>query len=133
MDFVLNFEPHQIVCLEHQGLCLYAEVIQVVAIRQVCWVRPLILVVSVSNSHAEGKGEFQEASELCPLWDLREGADLLWPVSLFRPALDTEVLPLLTQLQLLDESAKDSIKAHLQLKNFVAQVWEAYPDAFVSG
>jgi len=82
MDFTLNF-PRQIVCLEHRGTYLYAEVIQVVVSRQVCWVR--------CDGHLSDG--FQPYDQMSQLYDLRGVADLLWPVKFFRPAL--EVIPLL--------------------------------------
>ncbi|WP_333170752.1 MULTISPECIES: hypothetical protein [unclassified Microcoleus] len=117
----MNFKPGQIVSLECGDGCLHSEVIQVVEARQVCWVRPLMLVVSVS-----GKDSPTEYT----LSDLRDGADLLWPLSLFRAALDTEVISLLTELHSLDAEKKDGTIASRQLRDFVARVWEAFPSAF---
>jgi hypothetical protein len=121
MGFALNFKPGQIVSLECGDACLHSEVIQVVEARQVCWVRPLMLVVLVSG---------KDSSEEYTLSDLRDGADLLWPLSLFRAAVDTEVISLLTQLQSLDSEKKDAVIASRQLKDFVDRVWEAFPTAF---
>ncbi|MEG5038524.1 hypothetical protein NDI43_19350 [Microcoleus vaginatus GB2-A3] len=121
MDCALNFKPGQIVSLECGDACLHSEVIQVVEARQVCWVRPLMLVVSVS-----GKDSPTEYT----LSDLRDGADLLWPLSLFRAALDTEVISLLTELHSLDAEKKDGAIASRQLREFVDRVWEAFPSAF---
>jgi len=121
MGFTLNFKPGQIVSLECGDACLHSEVIQVVEARQVCWVRPLMLVVLVSG---------KDSSEEYTLSDLRDGADLLWPLSLFRAAVDTEVISLLTQLQSLDSEKKDAVIASRQLKDFVDRVWEAFPTAF---
>jgi len=121
MGFDLNFKPGQIVSLECGDGCLHSEVIQVVEARQVCWVRPLMLVVLVSG---------KDSSEEYTLSDLRDGADLLWPLSLFRAAVDTEVISLLTQLQSLDSEKKDAVIASRQLKDFVDRVWEAFPTAF---
>jgi hypothetical protein len=53
-----------------------------------------------------------------------------WPLSLFRAAVDTEVISLLTQLQSLDSEKKDAVIASRQLKDFVDRVWEAFPTAF---
>lgn len=122
MDFTQNFQPRQIVCLEYGGTCLYAEVIQVVVSRQVCWVRPLLLGVFPDG--------FQPYDQLPPLYDLRSSADLLWPITFFRPALDTEVMPLLTQLLVLDTQPEPDPVAHQQLNQFIHQVWQAHPDAF---
>lgn len=121
MDFNLNFQPRQIVCLEHADTYLYAEVIQVVVSRRLCWVRPLLLGVLA--------GSFQYAQP-SPLYDLRSSADLLWPITLFRPALDTEVLPLLTQLLALEPPPEHDPVAQQQLNQFIHQVWQAHPDAF---
>ena len=125
MDCALNFKPGQIVSLECGDACLHSEVIQVVEARQVCWVRPLMLVVLLS-----GKDLSAQWSEDYTLSDLRDGADLLWPGSLFRAALDTEVISLLTQLQSLDSAKKDGAIASRQLRDFVDRVWEAFPSAF---
>ena len=113
---VHKFQPRQIVCLEHENTRLYAEIIEVVASRQVCWVRPLMLAVALP--------------EQLTLYDLRLGADLVWPASLFRPALDTEVIPLLVQLDDPDAQLANSPDAHKQLSCFVREVWQAYKSAF---
>ena len=125
MGFALNFKPGQIVSLECGDACLHSEVIQVVEARQVCWVRPLMLVVLVS-----GKDLCDRLSQEYTLSDLRDGADLLWPLSLFRAAVDTEVISLLTQLHSLDSEKKDAVIASRQLKDFVDRVWAAFPTAF---
>ncbi|MBD2741788.1 hypothetical protein H6H02_09315 [Coleofasciculus sp. FACHB-1120] len=114
-----NFQPCQIVCLDHENTCLYADVIQVVDSRQICWVRPLMLTIVPDNS----------GNVLPTLYDLRQGADLVWPVTLFRPALDTEVIPLLMQLDAPDATA-DASDAHRQLSWFVHQVWQANQSDF---
>ncbi|WP_422614759.1 hypothetical protein [Microcoleus asticus] len=121
----MNFKPGQIVSLECGNACLHSEVIQVVEARQVCWVRPLMLVVLLS-----GQDLSAQWSEEYTLSDLRDGADLLWPGSLFRAALDTEVISLLSQLQSLDSEKKDGAIASRQLREFVDRVWEAFPSAF---
>ncbi len=127
MDFSADFRIHQIVYLEHQQTRLYAEVIQVVKQRQTCWVRPLILSVSPTKEL-----EIARWPEQVPkLYDLRQGADLLWPIALFRAALDAEVLPLLAQLQTTHGTdTLSSPSAHCQLNQFIRQIWQAYPEAF---
>jgi hypothetical protein len=121
MGFVLNFKPGQIVSLECGDTCLHSEVIQVVEARQVCWVRPLMLAALVSG---------KDSSAEYIVSDLRDGADLLWPLSLFRVAVDTEVISLLTQLYSLDSEKKDGAIASRQLRDFVDRVWETFPTAF---
>ena len=114
-----DFQPRQIVSLEHEGTHLYAEIVQVVESRQMYWVRPLMLVFS---------------DPLYPLfeprlYDLRSAADLLWPREPFRAVLDTEVVPLLVRLLSLPQSNPD-LTAAQQLSQFIHQVWQAHPTAF---
>ncbi|MCM0591042.1 MAG: hypothetical protein HEQ35_19065 [Gloeotrichia echinulata IR180] len=108
----LNFQPGQIVSLEYGDRNLYAEVIQVVVERQLCWVRPLLLVTVTQESPL--------------ITDLRDGSDLLWPVNLFRPALDTEVITILTQLFAKPPKAEPDSAAKQQLHQFIHQLWQAY-------
>lgn len=128
-----NFQPCQIVFLEHEHTRLYAEVIQVVTARQICWVRPLMLAV-FGRDLAELL-HWQGAPAEPTLHDLRESADLLWPANLFQPALDTEVIPLIGQLQALDatldcNSSVGARLAHQHLSHFVHQVWQAHQSDF---
>lgn len=127
LDSVYKFQPRQIVCLEHENTRLYTEVIEVVASRQICWVRPLMLAVSpIGNDSLPAF-----SPEQLNLYDLRQGADLLWPASLFRIALDTEVIPLLVQLDDPDEVQQaNNLEAHKQLSCFVRKVWQASKSAF---
>lgn len=120
-----DFQAGQIVCLEHEDTCLYAEVIQLSTLRQRCWVRPLILVVPTTQSGEIGCGD--EAT-----YNLRQGVDLLLPVTLFRVALDTEVFPLLAQLESQDPKPEVQIAwvARHQLNQFIQQVWQACPSDF---
>jgi hypothetical protein len=122
-----KFQPRQIVCLEHENTRLYAEVIDVVVSRQICWVRPLILAVSgIDNEPLSAL-----SPEQCSLYDLHQEADLLWPVVLFRPALDIEVVPLLVHLNNPDrEQQSDNSDIHKLLNCFIRKVWQAYKSSF---
>ncbi len=111
MNSKTNFQPLQIVCLEHLAICLYAEVIQVVESRQVCWVRPLLLVESATDSAPS-------------VLDLRSTVDLLWSLDSFRPALDTEILPFLATI-FTSAPLQSSAHARQQLNQFVQQLWQA--------
>lgn len=105
-----NYHPGQIVSLEHGDRKLYAEVIQVVVSRQLCWVRPLLLV------------SFTQEPPL--ITDLQDASDLLWSVNLFQPALDTEVITLLSQvLGKEPKPGQDSI-AKQQLNQFIHEFWQ---------
>lgn len=114
MKPAVNFQPLQILCLEHDRLRLYVEVIQVAEPRRMCWVRPLMLGAADDSSYA------------APILrqDLRHCADLLWPIDAFRAAIDTEVLPLLAQL---DETVQpENLRmARAQLQIFMQRVWQA--------
>lgn len=119
------FTPQQIVYLANQSHRLYCEVIQVVESRHLCWVRPLCLV------------DMAEEQEICPqffapklLMDVRSTSDLLYPIILFQPALDTEVIPLLSQLKSSDDSINNNPIAKEKLHQFITKVWQEYSDVF---
>jgi hypothetical protein len=115
MDISCDFQPRQIVCLEHQATHLYAEVIQVVKSRQIGWLRPLLLAEFSPSDRS------LESPLLC---DLRPSADLLWPLALFRPALDTEVMPLLVQLLTSEPPLDPDPVAFTRLQQFIHQAWQ---------
>jgi len=119
------FQPSQIVCLEHGSSRLYAEVVQVADQRQVCWVRPLALVADDPAIAVEAPLE---------LHDLRQGSDLLLPISLFRLAIDTEVMPVLTHLHSGNSVAVSKIGQtnHQHLSQFVRQVCLAHRSLFAT-
>lgn len=108
---------HQIVSLEHEGTRLYAELIQVVESRQMWWVRPLLLGFFPSE---------QPSDQPSPIYDLRSSAHLLWPITLFRPAFDIEVIPLLSHLLALEPQSEQDPVAQQQLNQFVHKVWQAH-------
>jgi hypothetical protein len=116
MNYKTNFQPLQIVCLEHLATCLYAEVIQVVESRQVCWVRPILLI--------------QNSTEDPAVIDLRSTIDLLWSLASFRPALDTEILPFLTSIFASAPPTQSNPYARQQLNSFVQQLWQAQKNEF---
>ena len=114
-DFSPNFQSRQTVYLEHGDTRLYAEVIQVVEVRQRCWVRPLLLVVVPDDN---------QLFEALAIVDLRASADLLWPSTLFRPALDTEVIAFLPFTS--EPKVDRDPTAQQQLSQFIYQVWQAH-------
>lgn len=109
-----QFQPHQIACLEQDTTRLYAEVLDVVEWRQICWLRPWILTQSEAS---------QESSSL---YDLRQSPDLLWPSRSLRLALDIEVIPLLVQLEDSDREPNNYPEAHYQLNSFISKVWRTH-------
>jgi hypothetical protein len=129
------FQPHQLVCLPYQEHYLYAEVVQMITERGLCWVRPLALLSRLEN--CDGQPVTLEVdSKAVGIQDLRAGPDLLCSSSLFRAALDTEIIPILTHLHALKapelESSTDEEIAVAQrcLQSFLAQIWTAQPALF---
>lgn len=101
--------PGQIVCLNHQNYALYSEVIQVISQRDSCWVRPLLLVIN-----------FEETQEI---YDVRCVSDLIFPLRLFRPALDTEVIPLLSELSKNDLSPQEEQISRALFQALIREIW----------
>lgn len=130
----IGFEPTQILCIEHDRTLLYAELIQVIQPRQLCWLRPVLLSEEkLEGAIAVGESDVRiAANEEGELLDLRQSSDLLWPVGLVRAALDVEVIPLLAKLGEVSEAPELSRAATLRLQEFVRQVWQTYPDMFVN-
>ena len=122
------FQPSQIVRLEHEASCLYAEVVQVIESRQNCWVRPLMLVFWSEATQMQNS-----LATMAARYDLRHDSDLLLPLTLFRVALDVEVLPWLADLYIDDRDVADPEKkanGHQLFKEFIQQVWQAHPEVF---
>jgi hypothetical protein len=108
------FCPDQIICIDWHELRLFAEVIQMIPERDRLWARPLVLATP-------------EIFDLRLLHDLREAPQLILPPALFREALDTEVMPLMTELFKLDAQTKPTASTELvgrrALQAFVASLW----------
>ena len=106
-----EFQPGQIVYLEEGDTRLYAEVIQTVVSRALCWVRPLLLEIN--------SGDESEIS------DLRKAFDLIWPIDLFRPALDVEAIALISQVLLEEPKAEATPNfGKQQLHEFINRLWQ---------
>lgn len=103
-----HFLPSQIVSLDYQDSCLYGEVVQVISKRELCWVRPLILAKKSLETEVV---------------DVRLTSDLIFPINLFRPALDVEVIPILTHLEKMDLTAEKLQTAKSELQDFIKQFW----------
>ncbi len=111
MEIKAKFEAGQIVFLEYGDRKLYAEVIQVVVERDLCWVRPLFLVTTECESPQ--------------VTDLRSTNDLLWSINVFQLAMDTEVIALYSQILVKESSPELSQEVNLQLYQFMQQLWQA--------
>ncbi len=114
-----SFKTNEIICLENHDTCLYGEVIQILPNRGLCWFRPMCLIVSDAAD-----------SSLEQIVDLQSGSDLLWPINLFRAALDTEVIGFLSQLKDRDRFSASKTSNRQCLNKFVRQVWQDNQDKF---
>lgn len=116
----------EILCIEHNDTCLYAELVQNIESRQLYWVRPIVLLVEPQPLTPNDPLENQESA----VYNLQGGADLLFPNQLFRRTLDTELIPLLAQLTEIKQPFDGDRLAHHQLQQFIKHVWQTHPDLF---
>lgn len=143
----LALKENQIVSLDYLDNHLYGEVIQLIRDRQLCWFRPLCLILSDSEDDLNLGEDRQRSPNLQVVLpkhsadsssgdrqvtsiDLQSSSDLLWPDSLFRPALDTEIINFLPQLTDSSHLSKDKKKRQKCLNKFVYLVWQAHQDKF---
>ncbi len=106
------FCSNQIICIDLDNRRLFAEVIQMIPDRDRLWARPLAL--------AE-----QEQYNLRLLHDLREAPQLILPPALFRAALDTEVIPIITELFQLEILTKPDVVGYQVLNIFIDSLFHA--------
>lgn len=121
--------PNQIVYLATDNSRLYAEVIEIVSDRQICWARPLVLVDldkadgSLDPDEMEwGLGGDRWATPKV-IYSLADGPDILWPLEHFHLALDTEILPILAWLHQEKKEAPDPNLPRQHLQRFIRQFW----------
>ncbi len=124
--------PHEFACLHHETLFLYLEIIDVIAVRQRYWARPIVMREAASPPVPEPMGVFGEPFTV---YDVRKCPDLLWPSSLFRCVFDTELLPLLDYLEpkdpVLNHRLTTADKAAQQkLQELTQKIWQNFPHAF---
>jgi len=117
----LSLKHNQIVCLEHQKSCLYGEVIQLIPERQLCWFRPMCIVI------LDEPEQYLTESEVI---NLQFGSDLLWPLALFRPVLDTELLSFWGKLDNTSNLLISKKSSRQHLNSFVELFWQDNKDKF---
>lgn len=114
-----EFKTDQIVCIDFSkdrlsgNLHLFAEVIDNISISSRCWARPL--AIARSNP---------ESFELEFLHDLRDASQLILPTNFFRYALDTEVIPLLSELYNPTKDWNQSTNAQSILYQFISDLYQ---------
>ncbi|MGB3137938.1 MAG: hypothetical protein WBG38_03225 [Nodosilinea sp.] len=109
----------QIVFLECRQTRLYAEVIQVLQPRLTGWIRPLALV-------NKGDTVLLGAAFDIAVPDFNKPAvpDMLWPLNQLQPALDTEIIPLLTALSAKSVASDPADANQAKVVNeFVRSLW----------
>ncbi|WP_310487584.1 hypothetical protein [Chamaesiphon sp. VAR_69_metabat_338] len=112
---VIEFKTDRIVCVDLDNLHLFGEVIDTIAVSSRYWVRPLTIAKSTPESF---KLEF--------LHDLRETAQLILPTNLFRDALDTEVLPLISELFHPTKDSEKAVNAQRVLYQFITSIYRSH-------
>ena len=100
--------------IHRDRLHLFAEVIDTIEISDRYWVRPLALARSNPESF-----------QLEFLHDLRDAAQLILPIDLFRDALDTEVLPLISELFHPTKDSTRTANAQKVLYQFIADLYRS--------
>ncbi len=119
-----EFKIDQIVCLEQGNSYLFAEVIDNIAVSARCWVRPL----TIARLPPVGYANDPQSFELEFLHDLRNGSQLILPAALFRYAVDTEVLPLMSELFHPDKDSTLTLAAKKALHTFIADIYRSAPE-----
>lgn len=110
-----TFINSQIVCLDTQNKSLYCEVIDIVNERNICWVRPVILV----DLKAKDNNYFSHKNNI---YDLRFTSDLLWKIGDFRIVLDIEYIEFFANLQEFEFDEKTLNIAKQKLRLFIQEI-----------
>ncbi|MGB3291539.1 MAG: hypothetical protein WBB01_00945 [Phormidesmis sp.] len=126
----MSVVPSQILYLEHGSSRLYAEAIQVVDTRHLCWTRPTLLIQGLPEGDVNRQAAIF-AAVLAPedsklkLYDLEGCPDLIWPVLLFRVAYDIDFFSLLIQLKISPDSSTQG-SSTVQFNAFIRSFWHAH-------
>lgn len=133
----MSIVPSQILYLEHGPSRLYAEAIQIVDARHLCWARPTLLIeglpegdVSESSRQAAiSSAAANPSASSLSLYDLKNCPDLIWPIELFSLAFDVDFFALLIQLKI-EPNETAQHKGTQQLNAFIRKFWQAHADVF---
>ena len=132
----MSVVPSQILYLEHGSSRLYAEAIQVVDTRHLCWSRPSLLIQGLPDGSV-GRQDAISAAVVSPedselqRYDLEGCPDLIWPLSLFQIAYDIDFFSLLIQLKI---SADDATQCsgNREFNAFIRSFWHTHATFFQS-
>ncbi|MEM6598759.1 MAG: hypothetical protein AAF810_15990 [Cyanobacteria bacterium P01_D01_bin.36] len=132
----MSIVPSQILYLEHGSSRLYAEAIQVVSNRQVCWARPTLLIQKLPENVSGATRQAAIASaaqsfENSPLemYDLEGSPDLIWPMAPFNIAYDLDFFSLLVQIKIAPDEKRQPNSSG-QLNEFIRSFWHTHTDIF---
>lgn len=134
----MSVVPSQILYLEHGASRLYAEAIQVVDTRHLCWARPTLLIQGLPE--VGGPNARQNIISLAAqdpiatdlqLYDLEDCPDLIWPLDLFHIAFDVDFFSLLVQLKI-NPDDRAQRRSNAQLSEFIHSFWKTHPEVFQS-
>jgi hypothetical protein len=134
-----------ILCLEDAQMRLYVELIQMLthsptsapspSSEPMAWLRPFAIQVNEGAiaEDLEVYGDRHPDGESL-VFDARNTSDLIWPIHLFRPGLDTEVVNLLTILPMSSGIVMVSPDKHRAarriLNQFLHRIWRDNKAAF---
>ncbi|NJM98985.1 MAG: hypothetical protein HC800_19155 [Phormidesmis sp. RL_2_1] len=128
--------PSQILYLEHGSSRLYAEAIQIVDNRCLCWARPTLLIQGLPEQCGQySRQAMISAAVTAPehsslqLYDLEGCPDLIWPLDLFQLACDIDFFSLLIRVKMSSsESSQYTDKSHFNA--FVSSFWQTHSHSF---
>lgn len=138
----MSIAPSQILYLEHGSSRLYAEAIQIVENRHLCWARPMLLIQGLPedistgfSTHSDSRQAAIAAAVAAPehtslrLYDLEGGPDLIWPLELFQIAFDVDFFSLLVHLKIKPDEVSQR-NSSSQLNAFIHSFWQHNPNFF---
>ena len=132
----MSVVPSQILYLEHGATRLYAEAIQIMAARHLCWARPTLLIQGLpEGSDQDLRQEAIAAAVQNPegsklqICDLEGGPDLIWPLDLFQIACDIDFFSLLIRIKMSPEDSSYSDRSS-QLNAFIHSFWHTDGSGF---
>ncbi len=131
----MSVVPSQILYLEHGPSRLYAEAIQIVSERRLCWSRPVLLIKGLPEDVPTEKRQDaiahtvqQPDQSQLALYDLEGCPDLIWPIDPFQLAYDLDFFSLIVQLKMTPNGTTQ--RSSRQLSEFIRSFWETHTDTF---
>ena len=135
--------PSQILYLQQDSQRLYVELIQIIRDRKIGWLRPLCLCTPVIDTVLTEAHVSQQSLALVSglssnaqidkqvacdgitfnLQDMRQSADLLWPLAQCHIVLDTEAIPILSALEPTPIDGQEIRDARRSLNHFMSKIW----------